>query len=155
MFLRRPVPLKILALFPLLISLSVAPVPAVSPVLWTIETLEHFEQGKPEGVAVGSGGDLELTPELKMLNVPALDTATEPFLWSQAVDSKGTLFVGGGRNGGIYRVPRGGTGALYYETGDLAVHALAIGKSDVLYAGTSPGGRIYRITGEGKGAMIL
>jgi sugar lactone lactonase YvrE len=132
---------------------GISPAGAVAPILWTMQTLEEFEQGKPKGVAVGSRGDLALTPDLKLLNVPALDQTTEPFLWSQAVDSKGTLYVGGGRNGGVYRIPGGGTGSLYYETGDLAVHALAIDRSDVLYAGTSPEGRVYRITGEGKGEV--
>jgi sugar lactone lactonase YvrE len=126
---------------------------AVAPILWTMQTLDDFEQGKPDGISIDPRGDLALTPGLKLLNVPALDQTTEPFLWSQAVDSKGTLYVGGGRSGGIYRIPGGGTGSLYYETGDLAVHALAIDRGDVLYAGTSPEGRIYRITGEGKGEV--
>ena len=142
--------LSALILLPLF---GVSPAHAVAPILWTMQTLEEFEQGKPDGIAVGSRGDLALTPDLKLLNVPAFDQTTEPFLWSQAVDSKGTLYVGGGRSGGVFRIPAGGTGSLYYETGDLAVHALAIDRSDVLYAGTSPQGRIYRITGEGKGEV--
>jgi len=36
----------------------------------------------------------------------------------------------------LYRVPKGAQGSLYYETGDLAVHALAVDRSDVLYAAT-------------------
>lgn len=137
----------------LLSAWGIAPVGAVTPILWTMQTLEEFEQGKPEGIAVGSRGDLALTPDLKLLNVPAFEKTPEPFLWSQAVDSKGTLYVGGGRSGGVFRIPAGGTGSLYYETGDLAVHAMTIDRADVLYAGTSPQGRIYRITGEGKGEV--
>jgi hypothetical protein len=130
-----------------------APASAVAPVLWTLETFEDFERGKPEGAAVAAGGDLMLAPALKPLKVPAIEEAAEPFLWSQTVDSKGTLYVGGGSGGKIYRIPRGAQGALYYETGELAVHALAIGPSDVLYAATSPQGKIYRITGEAKGEV--
>ncbi len=132
---------------------GISPAGAVAPILWTMQTPGEFEPGKLDGIAVGPRGDLALTPDLKLLNVPAFDRTTEPFLWSQAVDSKGTLYVGGGISGGVYRIPGGGTGSLYYDTGDLAVHALAIDRSDVLYAGTSPQGRVYRITGEGKGEV--
>ena len=90
---------SLLVLF--LLLCAAPPAGAVAPVLWTMQTLEEFERGKPDGVAVGSGGDLVLTPALRLLNVPALDQSTEPFLWSQAVDGKGNLYVGGGRSGGI------------------------------------------------------
>lgn len=126
---------------------------AVAPALWTLETFDEFEKGKPDGAAVAAGGELVLAPALRPLKVTPLDSAAEPFLWSQAVDSKGTLYVGGGNGGKIYRIPRGGQGSLYFETGDLAVHAMAVDRSDVLYAATSPQGKIYRLTGEGKGEV--
>ncbi len=129
------------------------PALAVSPVLWTLETYDDFEKGKPEGAAVAATGELVLAPALRPLKVPPLEQASEPFLWSQVVDGKGTLYAGGGNGGKIYRVPKGAAGSLYYETGDLAVHALAVDRDDVLYAGTSPNGKIYRITGEAKGEV--
>lgn len=124
---------------------------AVAPVQWTVETLEEFERGKPDGIALGAPGELTLSPALLGLNVPALEQSSEPFLWSVAVDSKGTVYAGGGRNGSVYRIPKGGTGAAWYETGALAVHALVVDKNDVVFAATLPEGRIVRITGEGKG----
>jgi len=136
-----------------LLLLSPGRLLAVTPILWTVETFEDFERGKPEGVAVAAAGELVLAPALKPLKVPPLEVSAEPFLWSEAVDSKGTLYVGGGNGGKVYRIPRGAAGALYYETGDLAVHALAVDRSDVLYAATSPQGKVYRITAEGKGEV--
>jgi hypothetical protein len=126
---------------------------AVTPIVWTVASFEEFERGKPDGVAVTADGTLQLAPALRSLKVPPLEESAEPFLWSQAVDSHGTLFVGGGSGGRIYRVPRGSAGALYYETGDLAVHSLVVDRSDVLYAATSPQGKIYRITAEAKGEV--
>lgn len=126
---------------------------AVAPALWTLETFEDFEKGKPDGAAVAAGGELVLAPSLRPLKVTPLESSAETFLWSQAVDSKGVLYVGGGSGGKIYRIPRGGQGSLYFETGDLAVHAMAVDRSDVLYAATSPRGKIYRVTGEGKGEV--
>jgi sugar lactone lactonase YvrE len=146
------------AAVPLILFLIVLAWPAsafaVSPVLWTLETFEDFEKGKPDGAAVAAGGELVLAPGLKPLKIAALEQSSEPFLWSQTVDGKGTLYVGGGNGGKIYRIPRGAAGSLYYETGDLAVHALAVDKNDVLYAATSPQGKIYRITGEAKGEVF-
>ena len=126
---------------------------AVTPVLWTLQSFEDFEKGKTEGVAVAAAGELTLAPALRPIKVPRLEEESEPFLWSQAVDSKGTLYAGGGNAGKIYRVPKGGPGSLYYETGDLAVHALVVDRSDVLFAATSPQGKIYRISGEAKGEV--
>jgi WD40 repeat protein len=126
---------------------------AVVPTLWTMETFEDFEKGKPDGIAVAAAGELTLAPALRPMKIPPLEETAEPFLWSQAVDAKGTLYVGAGTGGRIYRVPRGASGALYFETGDLAVHALAVDRSDVLYAATSPQGKIYRVTGEAKGEV--
>ncbi len=127
---------------------------AVSPVLWSVETAEGFELGTTEGVSILPDGEVILAPALRSLKVPPLIEAPEPFLWSQAIDSKGTLYLGGGSGGHIYRVPRAAAGSLYYSSGDLAVHAMAIGPSDVLYAATSPNGRILKITGEGKGQVL-
>src|SRR5262245_13250409 len=139
----------------LLIAFACCALPAfaVSPILWTLETFDDFEKGKPEGAAVAAAGELVLAPALRPLKVAAIEQSTEPYLWSQAVDSKGTLYVGGGNGGKIYRVPKGAQGSLYYETGDLAVHALAVDRSDVLYAATLPQGKIYKINGEAKGEV--
>jgi len=126
---------------------------AVSPVLWTLESFEDFEPGRTDGAALTGGGELVLAPGLRPLRVPPLEEAPEPFLWSQAIDGKGSLYVGGGHGGRIYRVPRGGQGSVYFETGDLGVHALAVDRSDVLYAATMPQGKVYRITGEARGEI--
>ena len=130
---------------------ATGPLPAVTPVLWTVETLEEFERGKPDGVSVSPAGELVLSPALSAVNIPPLEQSADPFLWSLVVDSKGTLYAGGGKNGSVYRAARGAAGSLWYETGDLAVRALAVDRNDVLYAGTMPQGRIVRITGETRG----
>ncbi len=135
------------------LMLPAGPARAVSPVLWTTETYDDFDKGKPEGAAVAGTGELLLAPALRSVRVPPLDSSGDPFLWSAALDSKGTLYVGGGSGGRVYRVLKGAQGALYYETGDLAVYALAVDQADVLYAATGPQGKIVRITGEAKGEV--
>src|SRR2546422_6003683 len=94
---------------------------AVSPILWTLETFEDFEKGKPDGAAVAAGGELVLAPGLKPPKIAALEQSSEPFLLSQTVGGEGTLFVGGGKRGQNYRHPPGAPGSLYFETRGLAV----------------------------------
>jgi len=75
-------------LFALILAAFPASTFAVSPILWTLETFDDFEKGKPDGAAVAAGGELVLAPALRPLKIPAIEQASEPFLWSQAVDSK-------------------------------------------------------------------
>ena len=138
------------ALFLMFVAATPLPVPAVTPTLWTVETVEEFEKGRPDGVSIAADGALVLSPAVSALNVPALEQSSEPFLWSLATDAKGAIYAGGGKSGSVYRVAKGAAGSAWYESGDLAVRALAVDKSGVVYAGTMPQGKILRIAGEGK-----
>jgi sugar lactone lactonase YvrE len=134
----------------MLVAAVPRPLPAVTPTLWTVESVEEFEKGRPDGVSIAAEGALVLSPAVSALNVPALEQSSEPFLWSLAIDPKGAIYAGGGKNGSVYRATKGGPGSVWYESGDLAVRALAVDKTGALYAGTLPQGKIVRITGEGK-----
>jgi len=123
---------------------------AVSPVLWTQQGIADFEKGKPDGVAVTSRGGIFLARTVKELPVKALEESVQPFLWSQATDSRGNLYVGSGNEGKVFKIPKGGAGSLFYASGDLAVQALAVDSRDNLYAGTSPEGKVYRLSPDGK-----
>ena len=139
---------RLLLALPILTALAVTAY-ASGPVIWTQQTPSDFEAGKPDGVAVASKGGLLLTRSVREIPVKDLQSEAQPFLWAQAIDSKGTVYVGSGNNGRIYKIAKG-QGTLLYSTGDLAVQALAVDGKDNLYAGTSPDGKIYRITPEGK-----
>jgi hypothetical protein len=82
--------------------------------------------------------------------VKALEEDAQPFLWSQAMDSKGNLYVGSGNDGKVFKIPRSGAAALFYSSGDVAVQALAVDSRDNLYVGTTPEGKVYRLSPEGK-----
>lgn len=123
---------------------------AVSPVLWTQQGAADLEKGKPDGVAVTSRGGILLARAFKELPVKALEESAQPFLWSQATDSKGTLYVGSGDEGRVFKIPKGGAGSLFYTSEELAVQALAVDSRDNLYAGTSPEGKVYRLSPDGK-----
>jgi sugar lactone lactonase YvrE len=123
---------------------------AVSPVLWTQQGGADFEKGRPDGVAVTSRGGILLARAVKELPVKALEENAQPFLWAQAADSRGNLYVGSGNEGRVFKIPRGGTGTLFYSSGDLAVQALAADSRDNLYVGTGPEGKVYRLSPDGK-----
>ncbi|PYQ11858.1 MAG: hypothetical protein DMH00_07190 [Acidobacteria bacterium] len=140
-----------LALLPLLLFLAPGgSLLAVVPIVWTQQTSADFEKGRPDGVAVGSRGGLLLARAVKEIPVKELQENSQPFLWSQAVDSRGTLYVGSGNNGKVFKVTKGGQGSLFYATAELAVQALAVDPRDNLYVGTSPEGKIYRVSPDGK-----
>ena len=123
---------------------------ASGPIVWTQQSPTDFERGKPEGIAVASRGGLLLARAVREIPIKELQADAQPFLWSQALDSKGALYIGSGNDGRIFKVSKSGQGSLFFSSGDLAVQALAVDGHDNLYAGTSPDGKVYRITPEGK-----
>jgi hypothetical protein len=76
------------------------------------------------------------------------------YIWSLAFASDGSLLVGTGDPGNVYRVDKSGKSELYYETGQSHVTALAFDSQANLLAGTEPNGILYRISAKDK-AFVL
>ena len=76
------------------------------------------------------------------------------YIWSLAVAQDGSLYVGVGDNGRVYRVTSKGMGEVWFETGQSHVTALTIDKEGRVLAGTEPNGLIYRLYGKDK-AFVL
>jgi sugar lactone lactonase YvrE len=123
---------------------------AAGPIIWTQQSPADFEKGKPDGIAVASRGGILLARAVREIPVKELQEDAQPFLWAQALDSKGTLYIGSGNDGRVFKITKSGQGSLFFSSGDLAVQTLAVDSRDNLFAGTSPDGKIYRITPEGK-----
>ena len=60
------------------------------------------------------------------------------YIWSLAIARDGSLFVGAGDNGRVYRVTSKGVGEVWFETGQTHVTALAVDKEGRVLAGTEP-----------------
>jgi len=135
---------------PLLLLFPAGSLLAVMPTTWTQQSTADFEKGRPDGVAVVSRGGLQLARTVKEIPLKELQENSQPFLWSQAIDSRGNLYVGSGNDGKIFKVSKDGHGSLFYATAELAVQALAVDPRDNLYVGTSPDGKVYRLSPEGK-----
>jgi sugar lactone lactonase YvrE len=123
---------------------------ASGAIIWTQQSPADFEKGKPDGVAVASRGGILLARAVREIPIKELQEDAQPFLWAQALDSKGTLYTGSGNDGRVFKISKSGQGSLFFSSGDLAVQSLVVDSHDNLFAGTSPDGRIYRITPEGK-----
>ena len=119
---------------------------------WRQTAGADFEKGSAEGVAVGSGGVLTLAPK-----VVELFAAPSAYLGAVAADSKGNIFVSGGPDARVFRIPAAGGepgGELFFEADAVDIRALAFDASGNLYAAVSPEAKVYRIAPDGEAAMI-
>ncbi len=123
---------------------------AVVPQQWEFRTREDFLRGKFDGVSVSWDGLLSLAPREVKLAGPA-----EEFYLSFLAAPQGTLYIGTGHGGKVYRLPKNGQPELYFQATELDVTCLAMDRQGVLYAGTSPNGKIYKIPAAGKGTEFF
>ncbi len=145
--------IRTLQLFFLLLSslLFVAPTArAGGPVVWETNSRAELLQGEARGVSVTDTGTLMLAPRFTQV----FDTE-QAYIWSSAVDSAGTVYLGTGHDGRIFRVGTDGRGALLYDAAELDVTALVVGRDGALYAGTSPDGKVYRIETDGRAEVYF
>ena len=113
---------------------------AAEPQIWSVDTRAEVLRGEARGVSVTDTGAITLAPRLAQIF-----NTEQPFVWSSAADANGSIYLGTGGDGKIFKVDANSKGALLYDTSELNVSALAIGKAGEIYAGTSPDGRVYRI----------
>jgi hypothetical protein len=107
---------------------------------WELNTYQDFVRGRFEGVSLSRDGQLTLAPK-----VDTVFSSDQPVIWSMAEAPDGTLYVGTGHRGRVYRIDRSGKSSLVWTAEQPEVFALAVDAKGVLYAGTSPDGKVYRI----------
>lgn len=81
-------------------------------------------------------------------------TPAAKYIWSLSAAKDGTLFVGTGQPGNVYRIDSNGKGELYYETGQSNITSLAVDQSGRVLAGSEPNGILYRVSAKDK-AFVL
>jgi len=108
--------------------------------LWTQSHFDEFEKGTPQGVAIGSDGQLR-----EGLGLSQVLTTPSTFVWSIAIDKNGTAYLGTGSPATILRVEKDGKPFTLFETKDLSVQALRLGPDGALYAATMPGGKVFKL----------
>jgi hypothetical protein len=133
-----------------LVAAAATTLSASKPVFWQTATLNDFLRGEVENLSVDGHGRLVLGPATELVA-----ETTSPFLWAMAVASDGSIYVGSGNEGKVFKIGAAGKAETFFDTTELEVHALALAPDGSLYAATSPEGRIYKIDRNGKGAPFF
>ena len=118
---------------------------ASKPIFWQTATLNDFLRGEVENLSVDGHGRLVLGPATELVA-----ETTSPFLWAMVVAPDGSLYVGSGNEGKVFKIDPAGKAADLLRHTELEVHALALAPDGTLYAATSPDGRIYKIDRSGR-----
>jgi sugar lactone lactonase YvrE len=107
---------------------------------WEQSKFDDLTKGTTQGVAVRSAGGLELAPAFKNLY-----TTPSAYIWKIAADPQGNLYAAAGGPARVYRVTSSGQSSTIFETHELQVQALVVGKNGVIYTATNPDGKVYKI----------
>ncbi|HEU5396721.1 MAG TPA: hypothetical protein VFV81_06105 [Verrucomicrobiae bacterium] len=113
------------------------------------DTFAEWSDGELDNVALGSDGVLQLAPA-----ITNLADVTDPIIWAAVQDDKGTLYLGTGNQGKIYKLGRDGKLSVFFAPNEMMVHALALDAKNRLYAATSPNGRVYRLDADGHAEVF-
>ncbi|MBN8616846.1 MAG: hypothetical protein J0L92_40055, partial [Deltaproteobacteria bacterium] len=117
---------------------------AVATRSFDIDDAATFALGELHHAAVRSDGEVSVSVGLERVALPPEIGIV--YSWARGAD--GTLYLGTGENGRIYRVASDRV-ELFAETQQLLVSAMTMGDGGVLYAGTLPEGRIYAVPTSG------
>lgn len=139
-----------LAVAALVLTAGATALRAALPTFWQVSTENDFLRGEFENLSIDSYGRLTLGPA-----TTSVYDSSAPFLWTVVSAQDGTLYAGTGNEGQVYRVEPSGRTAVFFDTEELEVHALAVIPEGGIYAATSPDGKIYKVDASGKGAVFF
>jgi hypothetical protein len=114
-----------------LVVLSLIPLSASSSKFFKATTQAEFLKGDVENLSIDGQGRLTLGPATELIY-----ETSAPFLWSLVGGPDGSLFVGTGNEGKVFRIDQQGKGSVFFDAPELEVHALAPAL-DGLYVATS------------------
>src|SRR5215475_15413019 len=106
---------------------------ASSPKFFQAATQADFLKGDVENLSIDGRGQLVLGPAIDLVY-----ETSAPFIWTIAAAPDGTVFLGTGNEGKVYRVGPDGKGSVFFDSAELEIHALAVAPDGSLYVGTSP-----------------
>src|SRR5712692_8025131 len=109
---------------------------------WEMNMYQDFVRGRFQGVSLSRDGRLMLAPKIE-----TLFSSDQPVVWSVAEAPDGSLYVGTGHRGRLYRVDKSGKSAVVWTAEQAEIFAVAVDAKGAVYAATSPDGKVYRIEG--------
>ncbi|HET6372733.1 MAG TPA: hypothetical protein VFG76_05470, partial [Candidatus Polarisedimenticolia bacterium] len=118
---------------------------------WITREADDLQRAHFDGVALASDGSVTLSAKLTTLLDPA-----QPYLWCLAKDAKGNLYAGGGNDGRVFKIPKGGgQPTVVFDSSELQVHSVAVDSSGRLFAATSPRGAVYMVVEGGAAVRVF
>jgi len=122
------------------VSLSLSLSFAATTTTWEMNGYQDFLRGRLNGLSLTRDGRLVLGPK-----VETVFSSDQPEIWSVAQAPDGSLYLGTGHRGRLYKVDPSGKSTLLWTADQSEIFAVALDAKGVLYAATSPDGRVYRI----------
>jgi hypothetical protein len=119
---------------------------AATTTTWEMTGYQDFLRGRMSGLSLTRDGRLMLGARLDTV----FDSG-QAEIWSVAQAPDGSLYLGTGHRGRLYRLDASGKASLVWTADQSEIFAVAVDKAGVVYAGTSPDGKVYRIE-NGKAA---
>ena len=123
---------------------------SAAPGFWQAATQADFLRGEVDQLSIDEHGRLTLGPELTPVHDPGV-----PFVWTMLTTAEGAVFLGTGNDGKVIRVDAKGQGAVFFDSNEMEVHALAAAPGGGLYVATSPEGRIYKVDAKGQATTFF
>lgn len=123
---------------------------AAAPKFFSATTQADFLKGDLENLSVDARGQLTLGPATELVY-----ETPSPFLWTAVPAPDGTLYVGTGNDGRVYKVDPQGRGSQFFDSTELEIHAIAPGPNGAVFAASSPDGKIYRIERDGTSSTFF
>jgi len=133
-----------------LVASALVSVRASTPKFFQAATQADFLKGDVENLSIDNHGQLTLGPVTELVY-----ETSAPFLWSMVAAPDGTVFIGTGNEGKVFRVDPQGKGSMFFDSAELEAHALALAPNGGLYVGTSPDGKIYRLDRNGAATTFF
>jgi hypothetical protein len=113
---------------------------AATTTTWEMTGYQDFLRGRLNGLSLTRDGRLTLGSKLDTL----FDSG-QPEIWSVAPAPDGSLYLGTGHRGRLYKLDAAGRSSLVWTSDQSEIFAVTVDAKGVVYAGTSPDGKVYRI----------
>lgn len=132
------------------LAIGLASIEASSVRFFQAQSQADFLQGDIEDLSLDSRGHLRLGSATDLV----YETAA-PFLWAMTPGPDGSLFVGTGNEGRVFRIDDRGRGSVFFDAEELEAHAIATTPDGDLLVGTSPNGRVYKVSSNGESVVFF
>ncbi|MBI1899220.1 MAG: hypothetical protein HYZ57_13365 [Acidobacteria bacterium] len=107
---------------------------------WELNDYQEFAKGRMTGLSLGREGILALAPRLE-----PVFSSDQHAIWSVAQGPDGSIYLGTGHRGRLYRIDPAGRASLLWTAPEPEIFAVTVAPDGAVYAGSSPDGKIWRI----------